>query len=67
MVKWLLFGFIGAATFYIGILVDLLCPLWDRNKQTLHEKVVETYVVEAQRKRDVAVTRPGGELDARAG
>ena len=36
----LLFGFIGGPTFYIGILVDLLCPLWDRNKQTLHDKVV---------------------------
>ena len=64
LVKGLLFGFIGAATLYIGILVDLLCPLWDRNKQTLHDKVVGTHVVQASRQGRMSATPPGRLLGA---
>jgi uncharacterized RDD family membrane protein YckC len=49
LVKGLLFGLIGAVTFYIAILVDLLWPLWDPNKQTLHDKIIGTHVVQGPR------------------
>ena len=49
LVKGLLFGIIGAVTIYIGILLDLLWPLWDRNKQTLHDKIIGTHVVQGPR------------------
>ena len=49
LVKGLLFGFLGGVTFYIAMLVDLLWPLWDRNKQTLHDKIVGTHVVQGPR------------------
>ncbi|WP_017596146.1 RDD family protein [Nocardiopsis potens] len=35
-----LFGFT-----YIGLLIDLLWPLWDDRRQTVHDKVVRTVVV----------------------
>ena len=62
----LLFGFIGGATLYIGILVDLLCPLWDRNKQTLHDKVVGTHVVQGPRQERASVA-PAERLRASPG
>ena len=49
LVKSLLFGLVGGATFDIGILVDLLWPLWDRNKQTLHDKIAGTDVMRRPR------------------
>ena len=49
LVKGLMFGLIGAVTFYITILVDLLWPLWDPNKQTLHDKIIGTHVAQGPR------------------
>ena len=46
MIKGLLFGILGGVTLYIAILADLLWPLWDRNKQTLHDKIIGTHVVQ---------------------
>ena len=43
--KRLLFGSLYALTLGILFLVDNLWPLWDDNNQTLHDKVVNTYVV----------------------
>ena len=54
LVKGLLFGLIGGTTFYIGVLVDLLWPLWDRNKQTLHDRSQGTHVVQGPRQERVA-------------
>ena len=45
IVKGLLFGLLYALTLGILFLVDNLWPLWDDNNQTLHDKVVGTYVV----------------------
>ena len=45
LVKGLLFGLLYALTLGILFLVDNLWPLWDDNNQTLHDKVVGTYVV----------------------
>ena len=47
VVRFLLFGFIGI--FLIGLpgLVDLLWPLWDERNQTLHDKIVSSYVIKA--------------------
>ena len=59
LVKGLLFGIIGAVTFYIGILLDLLWPLWDRNKQTLHDKIIGTHVVQGPRQERVTMGPTG--------
>ena len=48
-IKGLLFGILGGVTLYIAILLDLLWPLWDRNKQTLHDKIIGTHVVQGPR------------------
>lgn len=42
--RWLIAAVIGFVPF--GTLVDLLWPLWDRYKQTLHDKVAKTIVVD---------------------
>jgi uncharacterized RDD family membrane protein YckC len=36
---------VGTMLFVIPILVDDLWPLWDKQKQTLHDKVAGTVVV----------------------
>jgi len=47
VVRGLLFAVVGG--FFLGLpwLLDLLWPLWDERKQTLHDKIVSTYVIEA--------------------
>ena len=47
VVRWLLLGIVGS--FFLGIpgLLDVLWPLWDEKNQTLHDKMVSTYVVKA--------------------
>ncbi len=43
------FGFLGIINFVvsIGILLDYLWPLWDSQKQSLHDKIADTLVVRA--------------------
>lgn len=45
LVKGLLFGIVGTLTIGLGALLDFLWPLWDPQKQALHDKVAGTYVV----------------------
>ena len=45
LVKGLLFGLLYALTLGILFLVDNLWPLWDKNNQTPHDKVMDTYIV----------------------
>ena len=49
LVKGLLFGILYGLTLGIMFFVDNLWPLWDDNKQTLHDKVVSTYIVHMPR------------------
>ncbi len=47
LVKGLVFVLIlGPPTFYVVTLVDLLWPIWDRNNQTLHDKIMGTHAVQ---------------------
>jgi uncharacterized RDD family membrane protein YckC len=46
VVRFLLIGVVGGLFFFPGIL-DLLWPLWDERNQTLHDKIVKSYVVDA--------------------
>jgi uncharacterized RDD family membrane protein YckC len=46
LVKILLFSFIGGF-FFLPPWIDLLWPLWDERNQTLHDKMVDSYVVKA--------------------
>ena len=45
LVKSLLFNVLGNVTLGIAPLLDFLWPLWDADSQTLHDKIVSTYVV----------------------
>ena len=47
VVKSILFGIIGNITLGIGSLVDAVWVFFDKNRQTLHDKVVNTIVVYA--------------------
>jgi uncharacterized RDD family membrane protein YckC len=48
LVKWLLFGAVmWVFTLGIGWLLDNLWPLWDDERQALHDKVVSTHVIVA--------------------
>ena len=50
LVKALLFGLLlSSFTFAIVFFVDNLWPLWDRDNQTLHDKVVGSFMVYAPR------------------
>ena len=46
--RWLVGALISLFTCGIGGLLDVLWPLWDNKRQTLHDKVVNTLVVETQ-------------------
>ena len=46
VVKGLVFGVVAAATVYIGLLIDYFWAVFDRDTQTLHDKIVETVVVQ---------------------
>ena len=45
VVKWLLFGILGALTGGIAPLLDYLWPLWDEQNRCLHDMIVDTRVV----------------------
>lgn len=47
VVKQIVFGFIGNITFGLGSLLDAVWVFFDRNRQSLHDKVVNTIVVYA--------------------
>lgn len=44
--RWLVGALLGVFTCGIGGLLDALWPLWDPKRQTLHDKVVNSIVVE---------------------
>lgn len=44
--RYLLMSLIGVFTCGIGSILDVLWPLWDAQRQTLHDKVATTLVVE---------------------
>jgi uncharacterized RDD family membrane protein YckC len=46
--RWLLIGLLGSFVLAIPALFDALWPLWDRQKQTLHDKGAGTLVVKWQ-------------------
>jgi uncharacterized RDD family membrane protein YckC len=41
------FRLLGSATFILGVvwLLDMLFPLWDKKRQTLHDKIAKTVVL----------------------
>jgi uncharacterized RDD family membrane protein YckC len=45
VVKWLLFGILGALTGGIAQLIDYLWPLWDEQNRCLHDMIVDSRVV----------------------
>jgi len=47
VLKYLLFGVVGALTLYILTLLNYLWPLWDSQKQALHDKMGSSYVIRA--------------------
>ena len=46
--RWLVGALLSIFTCGIGGLLDALWPLWDNKRQTLHDKVVNSLVVETQ-------------------
>jgi uncharacterized RDD family membrane protein YckC len=44
------FRFVGAVIFFLGVvwLLDMLFPLWDKKRQTLHDKITGTVVLRAR-------------------
>jgi uncharacterized RDD family membrane protein YckC len=46
-VKALLGGIAATVTGGLSFLADVLWPLWDERNQTLHDKIVSTYVINA--------------------
>ena len=49
VIKWLLGGFLSGMTGGIYWIVDYLWPLFDGNRQALHDKMVSTLVVQDRR------------------
>jgi uncharacterized RDD family membrane protein YckC len=47
VVKYLLFGVVGGFFLAIPPLLNVLWPLWDNENQALHDKIVNTHVVQA--------------------
>jgi uncharacterized RDD family membrane protein YckC len=43
----LVFGFVGSFVFNVPTLLDGLWPLWDDRNQALHDKVANTFVIDA--------------------
>ena len=48
LVKGLVVGIAGQITFSIFTLINYLWPLWDKERQALHDKMASTYVVRAR-------------------
>ena len=46
VLKWMVGTFFGILTVFIYCVVDYLWPLWDKNRQALHDKMAETLVVQ---------------------
>ena len=46
-IEWIVVGFLSAMTGGIFYVVNYVWPLWDKDRQALHDKMVETLVVEA--------------------
>ena len=51
VVKVVVFGWLASVTAYIALFADLVWPFWDRNFQTLHDKIAGTHVVRGPRSR----------------
>ncbi len=49
VVKELVFGFLGVLTIGVAWLLDFLWALWDEDRQTLHDKMAATFVVQGPR------------------
>ncbi len=49
VIKGILVGIISMLTLYIFWLVDGIWAAWDKDKQTLHDKIVGTLVVQVER------------------
>ena len=47
VIEWIVVGFLSAMTGGIFYVVNYVWPLWDKDRQALHDKMVETLVVEA--------------------
>ena len=45
VLEWLAVGFLSGITGGIFYAVNYLWPLWDKDKQALHDKLAETLVV----------------------
>ncbi len=54
VVKFLLFAVLGQITFGLASAIDDMWALWDKDKQTLHDKIVKTYVVDDREYRKAA-------------
>ena len=48
LVKAIVVGIAAGITFYIFALVNYFWPLWDKERQALHDKMASTYVVRAR-------------------
>ena len=48
VVEWIVVGVLSAMTGGIFYAVNYVWPLWDKDRQALHDKMVETLVVEAR-------------------
>ncbi len=48
VIKGILVGMIAAFTLYIFWLIDGLWAAWDKDKQTLHDKIIGTLVVQVE-------------------
>lgn len=61
VVKGMLFGGIASyVTFGLAWLIDYLWPLWDKDRQALHDKIVGTLVVEVPRNWARGAVPPNG-------
>ena len=49
VIKGLLENFLASITSGVYLVVDYLWPLWDKDRQTLHDKMISTLVVRARR------------------
>ena len=47
IIEWIVVGFLSAMTGGIFYVLNYVWPLWDKDRQALHDKMVETLVVEA--------------------
>ena len=47
VVEWIVVGVLSAMTGGIFYVVNYVWPLWDKDRQALHDKMVETLVVDA--------------------